>query len=304
MQHDVRVIVLPVYRRHWLCHAWSTRDDEGASGCSCCGASSSTSTSSSTSDLDFRGSAQRWVGRAWAEASRKVDTSVKQQWHEIKVAKEGSFRSYLRMLAKFVLAQEHPDETFLKSLPPDTRTIEIMYPSSMDASRVRRHLRMMALRRSAMHRRRILGWTLMTLPQAPLMLTPLPNVTVYFSVYRLLSNFQAMQGANVLRSALERAEAAEQQKRASRSRRGLFRVLRDRGRACGVDSNVTPIAVLVASVVLQRMSQPAQRWHTPLSEDAAVHVGEHYGLAGLKEHYDRVLRVKLGGDKHGDAIIR
>ncbi len=121
-------------------------------------------------------------------------------------------------------------ETFLKSIPRDTKHIEIMHPvgvdavqpsprgcgrsttlcmnkklpvlprstldkglgfspptppqASLDPTLVRRRLRIVSLHRAAFHRRRILGWGLATVPQLPLLVTPLPNVTVYYSIYR------------------------------------------------------------------------------------------------------------------------
>ena len=47
-------------------------------------------------------------------------------------------------------------------------------------------------------------------PALPLLqLTPLPNVTLYYTVYRLLSNYQAMAGAQALSDAFRAVDAQQ-----------------------------------------------------------------------------------------------
>ncbi len=48
-----------------------------------------------------------------------------------------------------------------------------------------------------------MGWTLASVPQLPLMVTPLPNVTLYYSLYRAVSHYQAWGGAATLQAAFD-----------------------------------------------------------------------------------------------------
>ncbi|KAL6753063.1 mitochondrial K+-H+ exchange-related-domain-containing protein [Haematococcus lacustris] len=90
--------------------------------------------------------------------------------------------------------------------------LEVIYPASLSEVLVRRRLRLLALRNNARHRRGLLGWALATAPQLPLALTPLPNVTIYYSVYRLVSHYRALQGANCLQAALSNPDSTQLQR--------------------------------------------------------------------------------------------
>lgn len=60
---------------------------------------------------------------------------------------------------------------------------------------MRRQLRHVAAGGRRRHAMRLVWWTLAMVPQLPLMLTPLPNLTVYYTGYRIYSHFRAMQVA-------------------------------------------------------------------------------------------------------------
>lgn len=57
----------------------------------------------------------------------------------------------------------------------------------------------MAVDAARHHRRRFMWWILASIPQIPLMVTPLPNVTVYYTGWRLYSHYQAAKGAKVIK---------------------------------------------------------------------------------------------------------
>jgi hypothetical protein len=61
---------------------------------------------------------------------------------------------------------------------------------------VRRQLRHVAAGGRRRHAVRLVWWTLAMVPQLPLMLTPLPNLTVYYTGYRIYSHFRALQVAS------------------------------------------------------------------------------------------------------------
>lgn len=79
--------------------------------------------------------------------------------------------SLVNRLAQTVLSREDPIETFFKSVPQGATQLQIIYPSSLQPSLVRRRTRMLAASRIGYHRRRIVGWGLLSVPQLPLMVS-------------------------------------------------------------------------------------------------------------------------------------
>ncbi|KAJ9521118.1 hypothetical protein QJQ45_022869, partial [Haematococcus lacustris] len=269
----VKVLVVPVYRRHWMFHAWVDGTGE---------------------QLASKGEAEWWkqgstlqerASALGAHLNRKLNSTVSQQWQLMEASKEGTFRNWMYRLALGVLSREDPNETFLKSIPspparrpvnppvPSPRppaptpalaphaaplplspaaakgrglgladvdpgmalgvsgaasalpehplglagagggppaaggveacqqaalALEVIYPASLSEVLVRRRLRLLALRNNARHRRGLL--------------TPLPNVTIYYSVYRLVSHYRALQGANCLQAALSNPDSTQLQR--------------------------------------------------------------------------------------------
>lgn len=99
---------------------------------------------------------------------------------------------------QLVLSRENPRESFLKSVPTDGGTLDIVYPDIFPEKLVRRRLRLIARQGRAIHRRGLILWSLAFIPQMPLMLTPLPNFTVYYTLYRIWSHSRALKGSFVL----------------------------------------------------------------------------------------------------------
>ncbi|GAX80380.1 hypothetical protein CEUSTIGMA_g7819.t1 [Chlamydomonas eustigma] len=312
MSNCTKVLVLPVYRRTWLLHAWNE---------------ATTNQAISAPDWKTGASLQEKLSMASLQIKYKFDSTVKTQWRELQAAKEGSFRSYLYRLAQLVLSREDPVESFLKTVPKETNRVEVMFPASLNEDLVRRRMRLIALRRSAWHRRRILGWCLATMPQLPLLITPLPNVTVYYSVYRLMSHLQAMNGANTLKAGFERSDALQIQRmhkmiqEAQTSGKakvgGLFnwrgrRAARDEARreefldlvskedlVAGDGNNRHPIILLQSNELLETVTKPLDRWKTPLDDQAVEQLSQHFKLTDLKEHFSRIRAAvtKQIGDK-------
>ncbi|GIL54817.1 hypothetical protein Vafri_10503 [Volvox africanus] len=195
-----KVLVVPVYQKHWLYHVWleSTAGDAAAEH-----PTNWTNGKSLQEKASFLGK----------ELSYKVKVAAAKQWRSIQAAEEGTFKNTLHRLAQWVLSREDPRETFLKSLPLRAHSLEIIYPCALSERLVQRRLRRMALAQEHYHNRRILGWALATLPQLPLVITPFPNVTLYFTAYKMVSHYQALQGCRMLRSAFQRYDQEEQETR-------------------------------------------------------------------------------------------
>eukprot|EP00198_Chlamydomonas_reinhardtii_P014374 XP_001703711.1 predicted protein [Chlamydomonas reinhardtii] len=176
-----KVLVVPVYQKHWL---WFTFSEATAAEAAAERAVHWTQGGSLPEKAQLLGK----------EISYKFNAATQKQWKAMQAAEEGSFRNRLYKLARWVLSQEDPTETFLKQLPRQPGELEVIHPASVKERLVRRRMRRMAQAQEAFHNRRILGWALATIPQLPLVLTPLPNVTLYYTAYKMVSHYQAVQG--------------------------------------------------------------------------------------------------------------
>ncbi|GFR49757.1 hypothetical protein Agub_g11917 [Astrephomene gubernaculifera] len=208
-----KVLVVPVYQKHWLYHVWSEH-------------TAAETAAQRSLHWSQGGSLQDKAVLFGKEVSNKISVAAQHQWKSIQAADEGTFKNKLYRLAQWVLSQEDPLETFLKSVPHHASSLEIIHPVTMKERLVRRRLRRLALSQEHYHNRRILGWALATLPQLPLMITPFPNVTLYYTAYKVVSHYQARQGCRTLRAAFERYDAAERERAAVQARAGHGGVLR------------------------------------------------------------------------------
>jgi hypothetical protein len=120
-------------------------------------------------------------------------------WRRLETAPAGSLRNrWYRFIVNVVLKREDPRESFLKSIPLDNGTLDVTYPDHLPEKLVRRRLRLLAMQGRARHRRGVMLWSLAFIPQMPLMVTPLPNISVYYTLYRLYSHIRALKGSFML----------------------------------------------------------------------------------------------------------
>ncbi|KAG2424461.1 hypothetical protein HXX76_014513 [Chlamydomonas incerta] len=200
-----KVLVVPVYQKHWLWFAYSE-------------ATAAEAAAERAVHWTQGASLPEKAKLLGKEISYKFNAATQKQWKALQAAEEGSFKNRLYNLATWVLSQEDPTETFLKNLPRQPGSLEVVHPASVKERLVRRRMRRMASAQEAFHNRRILGWALATLPQLPLVLTPLPNVTLYYTAYKMVSHYQAVQGCRMLRAAFERYDQEELERARERER--------------------------------------------------------------------------------------
>ncbi|GLC47190.1 hypothetical protein PLESTB_001622500 [Pleodorina starrii] len=291
-----KILVVPVYQKHWLYHVWSeTTAAEAAER---------------PVHWTLGTSLHEKAALFGKELSYKVNAAAAKQWKSVQAAEEGTFKNRLYRLAQWVLSQEDPRETFLKSVPRGATSLEIIHPCGLRERLVRRRLRRMALTQEAFHNRRILGWALATLPQLPLVITPFPNVTLYFTAYKMMSHYQALQGCRTLRSAFERYDKEEAARRREASARGLLGGLAGLlplprrhgcgacdgaegvvGKTCcsgggsncshkgssvsgpfaaGTGSAAPPLPEFRCCKALDKAVRPLERWQSPLSDEGAA----------------------------------
>lgn len=146
---------------------------------------------------------QRWLSKTWSELS---------------AAPPGTLKHYMHRGASAVLAREDPDEAFFKSLPSRDAPLEVDVPENVPEKLARRRLRLLASSRASAHRRGLALWALSVPPQIPLLALPLPNVTIYYSVYRAWSHARALQGIRTLKHAIEDMDARQLAEHAQRMR--------------------------------------------------------------------------------------
>ena len=188
-----KVFTIPVFRRYWL---WTAKE---------------VATTAATEPSGAITSAAR-AARSWRDGntledkfsilgqqiSDKFQQRLGVEWHKLESAREGTLRNRGYRLAQAVLAREDPLETFLKSVPTEHANVQVVFPVTLPEKLVRRRLRGLSIHGQNRHRSRIALWTLALIPQLPLMLTPLPNILIYYTVYRLYSHLRALQACQAL----------------------------------------------------------------------------------------------------------
>lgn len=212
MESATRAVVLPIFRRYWLWHAWQEAGGAAAAGASKAGrnagaAATATAPRSWREGVNLEEKAQL-LGQ---QATRWVQSKLWAEWRKLETAPEGSLRNRGYRMAQAVLAREDPRETFLKNVPAKPGPLEVMYPTAFREKLVRRRLRHVAADGRRRHMTRLLWWMLAMVPQLPLMVTPLPNITVYYTGYRIYSHLRALQGAKALEQSLEQLNSKQLQ---------------------------------------------------------------------------------------------
>ncbi|KAL6771274.1 hypothetical protein ACKKBF_B34620 [Auxenochlorella protothecoides x Auxenochlorella symbiontica] len=179
----MKAAVLPIFRSQWLWHAWSVESAQPLV------------------------KAPHWrTGRNLEERIQLLSEALKVkfqeklmgEWTKLEQAKEGTLRNRGYKLAQAVLSREDPMETFLKSVPDPPAPLEVIAPDVFEERYVRRRLRMLAASSQRRHRSRMGLWLLALLPQVPILLTPLPAITIYYTAYRFYSHYRALKGGQAL----------------------------------------------------------------------------------------------------------
>ncbi|KAL2964616.1 hypothetical protein AAZX31_16G014500 [Glycine max] len=119
-------------------------------------------------------------------------------WIGLEKAPEGSFKNKIHGLGLRLLSRVKPSEIFLKSISKEITSVEIIYPSSLNAQLVRRRLRHIAVRGAIIHRKYFYGSVLLIPLTAACGILPLPNVPFFWVLFRTYSHWRALQGSEKL----------------------------------------------------------------------------------------------------------
>jgi hypothetical protein len=177
-----------------------------------------------------------------AHVREYVERRLEREWRSVEAAPPNTLKRGLHRLANAVLKRSDPTEAALSRIPRSLDahspavaaairrargrdhdaanvnatatttlppTFEILHPASVNPRLVRRLLRRLCQRRVPEHRRGAVLWTAALLPQAPLSVLPLPNVTIYYTLWRIFMHASASVGAQSLLAALDRLSDAQ-----------------------------------------------------------------------------------------------
>ncbi|KAF7843702.1 K+-H+ exchange-like protein [Senna tora] len=223
-----RLVVFPIRGRSW-CFSRSADVSVSASA-------SSSRTPSTLKELWKTISRSDKTFKA-ANAEIVVDfvaTKMNNAWMGLEKAPDGSMKSKLHGLGLRLLSRVKPSEIFLKSISKEVTRVEVIYPSSLNARLVRRRLRHMAMsvsrifllaehhiilcgcasvfltgdlksletingkKGTIIHRKYLYG-SISFLPLASsLAVLPLPNVVLFWNLFRAYSHWRALQGSEKL----------------------------------------------------------------------------------------------------------
>lgn len=127
-----------------------------------------------------------------------MSEKMNRAWVTLEKAPEGTFKSKLHSLGLWLLSRVKPSEVFLKSISKDVTGVEITYPASLNPRLVRRRVRHIAMRGSAIHRKHLYGSVTLLPLTSVLTVLPLPNVPFFWILFRAYSHWKALKGSERL----------------------------------------------------------------------------------------------------------
>lgn len=127
-----------------------------------------------------------------------VSNKMESQWITLGAAKEGSIKHRLYRVGEKLLSRIKPSEMFLKSIPADATSLEIIFPSGLNPRLVRRRVRHIGKSGAQIHSKYMYG-SFACLPFSVLFgILPVPNVPLFWNMFRAYSNWQALEGSRKL----------------------------------------------------------------------------------------------------------
>ncbi|KAH7655307.1 DNA helicase protein [Dioscorea alata] len=127
-----------------------------------------------------------------------VADKMNRGWSALEKAPPGTIKSKIHRFFLKLLSQVKPSEIFLKSVSKDITKLEITYPTSLNPRLVRRRLRHVAVRGSAIHKKYFYGSLSLIPVTSVFSVLPLPNIPFFWTLFRGYSNWRALQGSERL----------------------------------------------------------------------------------------------------------
>mmetsp|Transcript_26253 Transcript_26253/g.62427 ORF Transcript_26253/g.62427 Transcript_26253/m.62427 type:complete len:207 (-) Transcript_26253:33-653(-) len=204
--------------------------------------------------------------------------------------------------------------------------MELLYPSSIDERFVRRRLRLLIKGRIDYHKHWAVIWALITVPSLPLIVSPLPNIPVYYFGYRTWAHYRAWQGAQSLQGLILnidhrqlselRSRLLEMQAEGGRAfeagswpaeliaRLQRYRSVLDAPAGGGASatggaarSNIGLQADFHRSEELEAILRPGERAISPVEDSAIMEAAElfNFPTRDVLAHVARARKLALGG---------
>lgn len=194
-----RLVVFPIRGRNWC---FSRSVDPAASD------SASTQTPSTLKDLWTKisspsSSKSDALSSSTSSSNAEIVTDfisfkMNKAWTALEKAPDGSFKNKLHGIGLKLLSRVKPSEIFLKSITKDVTSVEIAYPSSLNPRLVRRRLRHIALRGTAIHKKHFYGSVSLLPLASAFTILPLPNIPFFWVLFRTYSHWRALKGSEIL----------------------------------------------------------------------------------------------------------
>lgn len=127
-----------------------------------------------------------------------VAEKMNRAWIGLEKAPAGTLKSKIHSLGLRLLSRLKPSEIFLKSVSKDVTKVEITYPASLNPRLVRRRLRHIAMRGSAIHRKHFYGSVSLLPITTAFSVLPLPNIPFFWILFRAYSHWRALKGSERL----------------------------------------------------------------------------------------------------------
>ncbi|KAK7349352.1 hypothetical protein VNO77_06658 [Canavalia gladiata] len=127
-----------------------------------------------------------------------IAIKMNRAWSGLEKAPDKSFKKKIHGLGLWLLSQVKPSEIFLKSISKEITSVEVIYPSSLNAQLVRRRLRHIAMRGTIIHRKYFYGSISLIPLTSAFSVLPLPNVPFFWILFRTYSHWRALQGSEKL----------------------------------------------------------------------------------------------------------
>lgn len=210
-----------------------------------------------------------------------LSDKMEQKWLGLREAPEGSMRNRMHSMGEKLLAQIKPSEAFLKSMPKDSASLEITFPSSLNPRLVRRRVRHIAMSGAQVHARYMYG-SFALLPFTILFgIVPVPNAPLFWNLFRAYANWQALQGSRKLLQFVNDDSSSVQSKvKSSEDKDSL------------PSKSCQQTLVLSPCKTLESMVHPEQDRTQALSDSSMAAICQHYHL-----DYSQMLKWRNFVDK-------
>ncbi|KAK7294548.1 hypothetical protein RJT34_17437 [Clitoria ternatea] len=127
-----------------------------------------------------------------------IAIKMNRAWVGLENARDRSIKKRIHGLGLWLLSRVKPSEIFLKSISKEITSVEVIYPSSLNAQLVRRRLRHIAMRGMIVHRKYFYGSVSLIPLTSAFSVLPLPNVPFFWILFRSYSHWRALQGSEKL----------------------------------------------------------------------------------------------------------